>query len=109
MPKIVLFGGNGFIGKHLVRSLAQYPENDIYVFNRLGSYQVGEEVPFSELTNVSLIPGDFSNRGEVSQVLEGAEFVFHLISTTNPAASNNDPFIDIDTNIPKWSEIAIDD
>lgn len=99
MSKLIVLGAGGFIGQHLVRSLAQNRSDTIVAFDRFSKYKDDSELPFSELSNVKIVSGDFSNRDDVEQVLEGAEFVFHLISTTTPAASNKDPMIDIDTNV----------
>jgi len=106
MSKTVVFGGDGFIGRHLVTRLAEADSNNqIFVFDRFRSLQTGEKHPFEQHSNVHIITGDFFNRDDVSNVLKGAKYVFHLISTTNPAASNNDPFIDIDTNIRSSVEL----
>lgn len=105
MSKIVVFGGDGFIGKHLVRRLAIGSSDIIHVFDRFSSYQTGSKKPFNDLDNVYATSGNFFNREEVNNVLEGAEYVFHLISSTNPATSINDPFIDIDTNIRSSIEL----
>lgn len=104
MSKIVIFGGDGFIGRHLVKKLSSFSD-EIYVFDRFSSCQTGSEHPFSELPNVQIIPGDFFNRDEVSAVLKNARYVFHLVSSTNPATSQNDPLIDIDTNIRSSVEL----
>ncbi len=106
MSKIVIFGGNGFIGKHLVRALAlEGHQNSIFVFDRFSSYENDGTKPFEELSNVTVVVGDFFNRDEVNKVLSDTDFVFHLIWTTNPATSQNDPFIDIDTNLRSSVEL----
>jgi UDP-glucose 4-epimerase len=106
MSKIVVFGGNGFIGRHLVTRLASgNPQASVYVFDRFSSYEEGKDAPFSKYPNITIIPGDFFNRDAVNSVLLGADYVFHLISTTNPATSESDPFIDIDTNIRSSIEL----
>jgi UDP-glucose 4-epimerase len=56
-------------------------------------------LPFHELPNVKVVAGNFMNRDEIENALDGADYIFHLISSTTPAESNNDPFIDIDTNV----------
>lgn len=99
MSKLVVFGAGGFIGQHLVRKLAESQDNEIVAFDRFSRYKTEAGHPFSEYGNVQVVAGDFFNRDDVANVLEGAEYVFHFISSTNPASSNNDPFIDIDTNV----------
>lgn len=99
MSRIVVFGADGFIGKHLVRALAESKEDIVVAFDRFADYQMMSGHIFSPYSNIVITPGNFFNRTEVSKVLEGADYVFHLISTTNPASANNDPFIDVDTNV----------
>jgi UDP-glucose 4-epimerase len=106
MSKIVVFGGDGFIGRHLVKRLALSNKADeIYVFDRFSSYQNNSNHPFDKIPNVQIVRGNFFNRDEVSDVLKNAKYVFHLISSTNPATSQNDPLIDIDTNIRSSVEL----
>jgi UDP-glucose 4-epimerase len=99
MSKLVIFGADGFIGRHLVGELAADKDNSITAFDRFGSYVIGSDHPFEELKNVKVAPGNFFNREDVTAAIAGADYVFHLISTTNPATSIHDPFIDIDTNL----------
>lgn len=100
MAKIVVLGANGFIGRHLVARLATAGQKDtIIAFDRFSDFKTGKPHIFEKYTNVSLLPGDFSIRDDVREAIDGADYVFHLISTTNPALSLNDPFVDLDTNV----------
>jgi UDP-glucose 4-epimerase len=99
VSRIVVLGGDGFIGRHLVAELAASPEDTIVAFDRFALYQGGANHPFSDYFNVQVLPGDFFNRDDVAAVLDKTDYVFHLVSTTNPATSIHDPLIDIDTNV----------
>lgn len=105
MTKIVVLGANGFIGQHLTKALAADDTNEIVAFDRFSEYQDGNEHPFTQLANVEVVAGNFFNRDEVAAVLDGTAYVFHFISSTNPATSNSDPFIDIDTNVRSTVEL----
>lgn len=105
MSKIVIFGAGGFIGQHLTESLASSFQGDIVAFDRFSSYKLDTNPPFSDLKNVQVVAGNFLNRSEVSAVLDSATYVFHLVSSTNPAASAHDPFIDMDTNVRSSIEL----
>jgi UDP-glucose 4-epimerase len=99
MSRIVVLGANGFIGKHLVRRLASDPANSICAFDRFPEYAAGKADAFHDLENVEITQGNFLNKADLSEALSGADYVFHMISTTNPAVSASDPYIDIDTNV----------
>lgn len=99
MTKIVIFGANGFIGRHLTIALAKNAENEVVAFDRFSGYQNGEPHEFKAYTSVKMVAGNFFNRDDVSLALEGSDYVFHLITATSPASSINDPLIDIDTNL----------
>jgi UDP-glucose 4-epimerase len=45
------------------------------------------------------VTGDFLNYGDLTRALSGIEVVFHLISTTLPKPSNDNPVYDIETNL----------
>jgi len=48
MSKIIMFGANGLIGKHLVHGLSQTPDHKIVAFGRLSNYQRGAVSPLME-------------------------------------------------------------
>jgi len=99
MSKHLVLGAGGFIGQHLVRRLADNGADEIVAFDRFSRLREGAPGPFDDLSNVSYVLGDFLNRDEIDSALNEVDYVFHLVSTTTPAASNADPFIDIDTNV----------
>jgi UDP-glucose 4-epimerase len=99
VSRIVVLGGDGFIGRHLVAGLAESSENTIVAFDRFAGYEGGATHPFGSFANVEVFPGNFFNRDDVAGAVGRADFVFHLVSTTNPATSIHDPLIDVDTNI----------
>jgi UDP-glucose 4-epimerase len=106
MGKIVVFGADGFLGRHLVKKLTLVdPSRQIIAFDKFSSYQVGSGHVYEAFPNVHITPGDFFNRHDVQDSLVDCDYAFHLISTTNPATSIDDPFIDIDTNIRSSVEL----
>lgn len=105
MAKIIVFGANGFIGKHLTLSLAARPNDTVIAFDKFSEYRTGEGHEFDDHENIVVVPGDFFNREDVRLALEGADYVFHLVSATTPASSANDPFVDIDTNLRATIEL----
>jgi UDP-glucose 4-epimerase len=45
------------------------------------------------------VQGDFAQAQQVSAALAGCEVVYHLISTTIPRSSNDDPVFDVQSNV----------
>lgn len=94
MAKCLVLGANGFIGSHLVDSLVRLG-HDVRAFDRFS-----ELTPrFNQNAKIELQKGDFLNRADIKRAVEGVDYVFHFISTTTPATAENDPLIDVDTNI----------
>ncbi len=94
MSKCLVLGGNGFLGSHLIDALVE-DGHDVRAFDRF------KEGKHSFLSNdrIEILPGDFLNRDDLAKALVGMEYVFHFISTTTPITSENDPLIDIETNV----------
>lgn len=94
MAKCLVLGGNGFIGSHLTDSLLK-AGHTVRAFDRYRSW----DPSFQKTDAVELFEGDFLNSNDRMTALEGMEYVFHFISTTTPVTAENDPLIDIETNI----------
>jgi UDP-glucose 4-epimerase len=105
VAKIIVFGANGFIGKHLTLSLAARPNDTVIALISSASIELGRVMNLMTHENIVVVPGDFFNREDVRLALEGADYVFHLVSATTPASSANDPFVDIDTNLRATIEL----
>jgi len=43
--------------------------------------------------------GDFVNRNDIASAIDGCDVIFHLISTTLPKNSNENPLYDVETNL----------
>jgi UDP-glucose 4-epimerase len=89
--KCLVLGGNGFIGSHLVDKL-RAEGHQVRIFDR------HEERYRSPLNAVDYQYGDFGNHGLLSAALNNIEVVFHLINTTVPKTSNDDPAFDLSSN-----------
>lgn len=90
--KSLVLGGNGFIGSHLVGRLLE-DGHGVRIYdrspNRFGFAPRG----------VRYLQGELGNYGLVREAVEGVEVVFHLVSTTLPKTSNDDPVYDVRSNL----------
>ena len=89
---ILVFGGNGFIGSHLVDKLL-LEGHSVRVFDK------NDEHYRLPLKNVDYYLGEFGNRGLISEALHDIDIVVHLISTTVPKTSNDDTVFDVQSNV----------
>lgn len=90
--RVLVLGGNGFIGSHLVDKLLA-EGHFVRVFDR------HEEYYRKPLDRVDYRIGDFGNRGLLVAALRDIDMVFHLIMTTLPKTSNDDPAFDVSSNV----------
>ena len=90
--KSLVIGGNGFIGTNLVDALAR-EGHQVRVFDRYPS-RFKEPNPA-----VEYVVGDLGNHGNVHDVVQSVDFVFHLADTSLPHTSNEDPVYDIRSNV----------
>jgi UDP-glucose 4-epimerase len=95
MASHLVLGGAGFIGSHLAEALSQAGHR-VKVFDRPHL----DRLPlFSRRPGFEVFAGDFLNPQALSPALRGTEVVFHLVSTTLPKTSNDNPIYDVETNV----------
>lgn len=82
---IVIFGAAGFIGTNLATKLCQDDKNKVTLVDKKIEY-------FSDIIalglRVKLIESDFDENTDFDSIIEGADVVYHLVSTTIPTTSN---------------------
>lgn len=88
--KILVLGGNGFIGSNLVKKLAE-TNNEIYSFDYI--------TPEIKQAKVSYIQGDFTKIDRHDELLQNIDIVYHLVSTTIPNSKKEDVEFDITSNL----------
>ncbi|RON63709.1 SDR family NAD(P)-dependent oxidoreductase [Pseudomonas fluorescens] len=93
--KIVIFGGGGFIGAAIAdRLLKDGHQLRIFERPRVPPYR-----EFAADESVEWVTGDLMSIHEVTEALDGVDVVLHLVSTTLPKTSNDDPIYDVQTNL----------
>ena len=90
--KVLVIGGSGFIGSHVVDRLLKYGHS-VRVFDRQPERF---RVPLHE---VDYRFGDFADKMALSEALSGVDAVYHLLSTTVPGTADLDPATDVRDNL----------
>jgi UDP-glucose 4-epimerase len=95
MSHILVTGGNGFIGSHLVNQLATSAQHRVTVFDLYPR-------PYDVLPRgVQFIQGNLSNSNLIRRTLvdEGIEIVYHMAWTTIHETALKNPAADIEQNL----------
>jgi UDP-glucose 4-epimerase len=93
--RITIFGGGGFIGSAIAdRLLRDGHQLRIFERPRVAPYR-----HFEAAEQVEWISGDLLNVHDVDAAIGAADAVIHLVSTTLPKGSNEDPVYDVQTNL----------
>jgi UDP-glucose 4-epimerase len=95
MASCLVLGGAGFIGSRLAEALLQAGHR-VKVFDRPHLDRLPE---VSRHRGFETFTGDFLDPQTLVPALRGTEVVFHLISTTLPKTSNDNPMYDVETNV----------
>lgn len=92
MNHVLVIGGCGFIGSHIVDSL-------LVRGCRVRVLDMKNEAFRAPLSEVDYVTGSFGSEVVLRQALQGVDAVVHTASTTVPSTSNLDPVADIQGNL----------
>jgi len=93
--KCLILGGGGFLGSHLSEALLAQG-HAVRIFDRPNLLRFRS---FQSCENVEWFEGDFIDREHVAHAVSGCDVIFHLVSTTLPRSSNENPVYDVETNV----------
>lgn len=79
MKKILIIGGNGFIGRNLARNFLSH-NDEVYSFDI--------QKPDELIEGVHYLTGDFFDDTTLEEVVDGMDVIIHALSTINPGNSN---------------------
>ncbi|CDZ76236.1 UDP-glucose 4-epimerase [Legionella massiliensis] len=90
---VLVLGGNGFVGSHLVSALVD-EGHSVKVFSR------SKPTYFDNINpQLQYIEGDITNDSDIAYAIKNSDICYHLASTVLPKSSNLDPIFDIETNL----------
>ena len=95
MSKHLILGGAGFIGSNLAKKLVSEGIRPT-IFTRPTSSLINLA---SILDNVDIIYGDWTDENILSKIIQGANIVYHLITTTFPSSALDSSIYDIQSNL----------
>jgi UDP-glucose 4-epimerase len=90
--QVLVLGGNGFIGSHVVDALLAAGHAVRVLSRRPEAFR-------PPLAGVTYLAGDLSDQVLLLQALDGVEAVFHLAGSTVPATAEADPVADVQSNL----------
>lgn len=80
MKRVLVLGGNGFIGRNLCSYLVSMGE-EVYSFDMT--------IPEKKIAGVNYIEGDFFDDFTLKHIVAGKDVIYHAICTMNPGNSND--------------------
>ena len=80
MAKVLILGGNGFIGRNLATTLFAHGQ-EVYSFDL--------NLPQEPVAGIQYLAGDFFDDYVLEQAIQGMDVIYHAICTMNPGNSNN--------------------
>jgi len=93
--KIIILGGGGFIGSTIADRLL----NDGHALRIFERPRVAPYREFLVTEKVDWLTGDLMSEHDISDAIDGVDVVLHLVSTTLPRSSNDDPIYDVQSNL----------
>lgn len=95
---VLVTGGAGFIGSHLVDALMQR-ESEVRVLDNLSSGSLENIQRWLELPGFKFVRGDLLNQADVNGALEGSEVLFHLAANPEVRLSSVEPDVHFEQNV----------
>ena len=92
--KILVAGGAGFIGSHMVRHLLLSSDHEVIVYDNFCSGTQEHLQPQLEHPRLRICAGDLKDRAALTQALSGIQRVYHFASNPDIAKAMRCPDVD---------------
>lgn len=89
--KIIVLGGNGFIGSNFIQSICKVSKEVIVVDRSLQDSGLN--------SNVRFIKNDLTDLNTLDEIFSGGEIVCQFINTTVPSTANDNVLFDVQSNL----------
>lgn len=104
--KVVVTGGCGFVGSHVVERYASERQNTVVALDNLSRGKLlGKRRTFDfnrnfirKFSNVRFVHGDVRQRSQLDSAMKGAQLVVHAAGQTAVTTSVKDPVADFEVN-----------
>jgi len=94
--KVLVTGGAGFIGSHLIDSLIER-NHDVVCLDNFSSGK--REFIEHNLSNMELVEGDLLNREDIRKAIKGCDTVFHIAANPDVRSGAKDTKTQFENNI----------
>jgi UDP-glucose 4-epimerase len=96
--RVVVTGGLGFIGSHIVEKLVM-GDNDVVVLDDKSNGDVANIGSRPDSPNLNLVVGDVRSRNKLRRALVDADVVIHLAAVVSVLRSLEDPALTTEVNV----------
>jgi len=96
--KVLITGGSGFIGSHLIDSFLKVGYETV-VFDNFSSGKIENIRQYMSNKSFQLIKGDVRNPEDVEEAVKGVDAVYHLAAIVNIPLSIENPLLIEDVNV----------
>lgn len=97
--RYVVLGADGFIGRNLVIELAKNQQYEIIAMDIYPDLLDNNNHQFLDYDNVEIVAANCYDKEVLRNTINSGDYIFHLASRTNPANTDNNPYLDLEQNV----------
>jgi UDP-glucose 4-epimerase len=91
---VLVAGGAGFIGSHLIHRLLTGSNQQIVVYDNLSSGTLQHLEPHLHEPRLRIVQADLKDQAALTEAMQGVDMVYHLASNPNIALAATQPDVD---------------